>query len=407
MRFGAILGFCGACIAFYIGAGFSTMQEVMQYEASYGSLFPVVILVAAAIYVYTNLSFATNGNRLQIARGGDIYEKYCNCFGRRFGKIVGTFYDYFASFFCYMCFIVMCGGANSTAMQQWGLPNAVGAVVLAAAVIVTAVFGLNGILKALSKLGPVIIVLILIVATVTAITGAGSYRESLAAIDAGQYDLVQVGGGSPFASGASYGGFVILWFAAFLSEIGARNKLREVNTGMFASTLFIFGAATICCLALISHIDATAHADIPALVLANSIHPVLGQIYAVIVFCGIYTTAVPLLWTGVGRVAREGTGRYRLFTVIGGVIGCVVACFLPYKGLVNILYGLNGYLGFILVAFMIIYDIRSRMSRKRLDLIPEAGPAPAEGPAPAARVSAGEAETEAGETAPAEAEDAP
>ena len=93
MRFGAILGSCGACSAFYIGAGFSTMQEVMQYEASYGSLFPVVILVAAAIYVYTNLSFATNGNRLQIARGGDIYEKYCNCFGRRFGKIVGRFDD--------------------------------------------------------------------------------------------------------------------------------------------------------------------------------------------------------------------------------------------------------------------------------------------------------------------------
>ena len=46
-----ILGFCGACIAFYIGAGFATMQEVMQYEASYGSLFGVVILVAAVIYV--------------------------------------------------------------------------------------------------------------------------------------------------------------------------------------------------------------------------------------------------------------------------------------------------------------------------------------------------------------------
>ena len=25
-----IIGFCGACIAFYIGAGFATMQEVMQ-----------------------------------------------------------------------------------------------------------------------------------------------------------------------------------------------------------------------------------------------------------------------------------------------------------------------------------------------------------------------------------------
>ena len=29
----------GGYIAFYIGAGFATMQEVMQYEASYGSQF--------------------------------------------------------------------------------------------------------------------------------------------------------------------------------------------------------------------------------------------------------------------------------------------------------------------------------------------------------------------------------
>lgn len=42
------------------------MQEVVQYEASYGSLFPVVILVAAPIYVYTNISFVTNENRLKL-----------------------------------------------------------------------------------------------------------------------------------------------------------------------------------------------------------------------------------------------------------------------------------------------------------------------------------------------------
>ncbi|WP_458862733.1 YkvI family membrane protein [Acidaminobacterium chupaoyuni] len=354
---GAVIGFCGACIAFYIGAGFATMQEVMQYEVSYGSLFMVVIAVAALIYVYTNLSFATNGNRLQLARGGDIYLHYC-------GKYIGTFYDFFSAFFCYMCFIVMCGGANSTATQQWGLPNGVGAVVLTAAVIVTAVFGLDGILNALSKLGPIIIVIILVVSSITAISGFSHFGQNIKDIDSGVYQLTQVGGNNPIASGASYGGFVILWFASFLSEIGAKNKLKEVNSGMLLSTLFIFGAAALCCIALIAHIPQTADSDIPALILAGAIHPMLAQILAIIIFCGIYTTAVPLLWTGVGRVAKEGTKRYKLFTIVGGIAGCIVACFLPYKGLVNILYGINGYLGFALVAFMVVYDIRTRMGAK-------------------------------------------
>lgn len=78
----SILMLCGACISFYIGAGFATMQEVVQYEASYGSLFWVVILVVACIYAYTNISFATNGNRLGLKRGGDIYKIYCSVLGK-------------------------------------------------------------------------------------------------------------------------------------------------------------------------------------------------------------------------------------------------------------------------------------------------------------------------------------
>ena len=363
----SVLAFCGACISFYIGAGFATMQEVVQYEASYGSLFPVVILAVAVIYVYTNISFATNGNRLQLKRGGDIYETYCSVFGKKFGKIAAVFFDYFSALFCYMSFVVMCGGASSTVAQQWGLPVGVGAVLLTILVIVTTIFGLDGILKTLGKIGPVIIAMILLVSLVTAITGAPNLDVNMKAVDAGTYSDVmkQVGGGNPLASGASYGGFVILWFAAFLAEIGAKNKLSEVNFGMVLSTFFIFGTAGICCLALIGHIDVTAAADIPALVLAGQISPILAQIFAIIICAGIYTSAVPLLWTGVRKIAHEGTVRYRVVTIIGGVIGCITAVFIPYKGLINILYGINGYLGFILVFFMLIYDIKTRMSRKK------------------------------------------
>lgn len=352
---GAIIGFTGACIAFYIGAGFATMQEIMQYEASYGSQFWIVIAVAVIIYLYTNLSFATNGSRLGLERGGDIYTHYT-------GKYIGTFFDYFSAFFCYMCFIVMCGGANATATQQWGVPSGVGSVVLTIAVVATSLFGLSGILNTLGKLGPVIIALILIVSTITAITGIPDFGANLALIDSSALELTQVGGGNPFASGASYGGFVILWFAAFLAETGAKNKLKEVNIGMILSALFIFGAAAICCIALIGHIGETGSADIPALVLANSINPLFAQAFSLIIFAAIYTTAVPLLWTGVGRVAKEGTSKYSILTVVGGVVGMVAAMFLPYKILVNVLYGLNGYLGFILIGFMLVYDIRTKMS---------------------------------------------
>lgn len=363
----SIIALSGACISFYIGAGFAIMQEVVQYDASYGSMFPVVILVTAIIYIYTNLSFATNGNRLGLERGGEIYRVYCSCFGDKFGKYASIFFDIFSAFFCYMSFVVMCGGANSTLTQQWGLPKGTGAVGLTILVVCTVIFGLDGILNALSKIGPLIIVMILIIAGITAVTGWPDFMENMASIDAGNYTDVmqQVGGGNPLKSGASYGGFVILWFAAFLAEIGAKNKLKEVNIGMLLSALFIFGASTICCIALIGHINITAEADIPALELANQIAPWLAQVFAIIICAGIYTSAVPLLWTGVRRISKENSTGYKIVTIVGGALGCIIACFVPYKGLINVLYGINGYLGFVLIFFMLIYDIKALITTKR------------------------------------------
>lgn len=341
------------------------MQEVVQYEASYGSMFPIVIVVAAAIYIYTNISFATNGNRLNLVRGGDIYEVYCGVFGKKVGRCAAVFFDYFSAFFCFMSFVVMCGGANSTLTQQWGAPFGMGAVLLTVLVVATVIFGLEGIIKALGKIGPTIIVMILLVSAITAVTGWSAFADNLIKVDQGVYADVmkQVGGGNPVASGASYGGFVILWFAAFLSEIGAKNKLKEVNIGMILSAAFIFSAASICCIALIGHIDAVAAADIPALILAGQISPVVSLAFAVVICAGIYTSATPLLWTAVRKIAEEETSKYKVVTIVAGVIGCAVACFVPYKGLINILYGINGYLGFVLIFVMMDYDFKTKMSK--------------------------------------------
>jgi uncharacterized membrane protein YkvI len=70
------------------------------------------------------------------------------------------------------------------------------------------------------------------------------------------------------------------------------------------------------------------------------------------------------LWTGVRKISDEGTKKYKIVTIVAGIVGCAIACFVPYKGLINILYGINGYLGFILVFFMLIYDVRESLNNK-------------------------------------------
>ena len=362
----SIAHFCGACISFYIGAGFATMQELMQYAVSYGSRFFLVILVAGVIFCYTNLSFAVNSNRLKLERGGEIFHVYGSVLGKKAGRWISHFYDYFTEMFCYMGFIIMCGGAGSTMMEEWGFPHWAGALIMAALVILAVLLGFTRIVRILGRIGPVIILMIFLIAAVNACTGLSAFAQNAARIESGEFAGVieQVGGGSPFLSGFSYGGMALLWFAPFVAELGAKNKLNEVNAGVSLSACIIFGVSFLCCAALIGHIDQTAAADIPALDLAKMVSPVFAEFFAVIVLAGIFSTAIPILWSPIRKFANEGTAKYRVLTIAGGLAGCLVSAFLPYKDLINIIYGLNGFLGFTLVFIMAAYDIRTRMSAK-------------------------------------------
>ena len=65
------------------------------------------------------------------------------------------------------------------------------------------------------------------------------------------------------------------------------------------------------------------------------------------------------------RAAPEDTRRYRVRTVGGGVLGCVIACIVPYTPLLNVLYGLNGYPGFVLMVFIVVHDVKMLARSRR------------------------------------------
>lgn len=122
---GAIIAFAGATIAFFIGSGFATAQEILQYFAAYGTQFIWVVVLSIGIFVLTNLSFIEAGAQGALSSPGGIYHYYC-------GKIIGTFYDVFATVFIFLSFVVMCGGAGSALQQQFGLARWIGSFGLAA-----------------------------------------------------------------------------------------------------------------------------------------------------------------------------------------------------------------------------------------------------------------------------------
>ena len=87
-----VLILAGAVIAFTIGSGFATGQEIIQYYTAYGVQSLLVILVFAVAFLYYNFNFAKAGAEQKFERGNDVYKYFC-------GKYVGTFCDYYSTLF--------------------------------------------------------------------------------------------------------------------------------------------------------------------------------------------------------------------------------------------------------------------------------------------------------------------
>ncbi|MGF7110002.1 YkvI family membrane protein [Treponema pedis] len=356
----------GAVIAFTIGSGFATGQEIIQYFTAYGLHGLLTVLLFAVCFIYYNYNFAAAGAKEKFEKGNDIYKFYC-------GKYIGTAMDYYSTLFCYMSFFVMVGGAASTLNQQYGFPKWTGGVLLAVLTIVTVVGGLNSLVDKIGLVGPAIVVLCIAIGCITIIKDGVNIGEGLEILKNGNFaeagnSTIKNAGPNWIISGLSYAGFVLLWFASFTAALGAVNKKKDIEYGIYIGTLAICLAIIVIMFAQIANINTEGintknifvwNADIPNLILAEYIWKPFASIFAVVVFAGIYTTAVPLLYNPCARFSKEGSNQFKILTIVLGILGLIIGLYLPFRVLINIIYVINGYVGAVLIVFMLWKNIRN------------------------------------------------
>ncbi|MEG2893704.1 MAG: hypothetical protein RR840_10145 [Clostridium sp.] len=362
VRIKMVITFAGAVIAFLIGSGFATGQEVLQYFASYGYLGIAGALLTLVLLVYVCSSFITVGQSQNFEKGSDIYSYYC-------GKKLGKFFDYFSTLFCFLSFTVMVSGAGATLNQHYELHPMVGGLIIAALVLITVLMGLNKIVDIIGKIGPLIVV-------ISILLGLYSIFKNMEYLDpsivASSIASLTEGGSLITASSTwyfaafSYVGFCMLWLAAFLAAMGSRaNNKKEAMIGGVAGAVSFSIAVMVVALGLMACINSVVGSQIPMLILAKDVAPMLATIFAVIIMAGIYTTAVPLLFNVVSRVTNEGTREFKLWTIGLAVGGAIIGLLLPFAKLVNVVYVINGYVGAILLAIMVGRSIYTMVMKNK------------------------------------------
>ena len=341
-----VLTYAGAIIAFLIGSGFATGQEILQYFTSYGywGVFGTGLLVLV-LMTYVAVEFFVVGQAKKFERPSMIFHYYC-------GKHLGTFFDFFSILFVFLSFTVMVAGAGAVFEEHYGLSRYAGGIGLAVVVGISVWFGLKSLVDVIGKIGPLIVVVAIALGLLGILRNPGGIAEGNALL-AGM-ELTQAST-NWFMAGLSYVGFCMLWLAAFLTALGKTARSRkEASSGALAGSIAFSVACIVVGLGLLANIAKVGGTEIPMLVLASDVSPVLAAGISVMILAGIYTTAVPLLWTVSSRFFADKTPRFKYLTIALSVAGTVIGLVLPFSQMVNIVYVVNGYVGILLLVLMLV-----------------------------------------------------
>ncbi len=255
-------------IATVIGAGFATGQELVQFFAYFGITGLVGVVLATIV-----LSIC-GGITLQkcVELGTDNYKQLI----LRLNKSMTPFLDLIYTLFLMLGIAIMFAGTESVFLQLTKFNN--GMYLSAVLVMIPLIFGPEKILELSGYLVPVMILCMGYVAIVTVLRGT----------------LVLPSGhvmGIP--SGLLYAGYNYGFSVAVFASLGQVIKnQRHANKGGLLGGLVLGLIVILVVIALFSSSPEILAMPIPMLTLAQQISPTTGFIYSIVIWLGMYTTAL-------------------------------------------------------------------------------------------------------------------
>ncbi len=349
-----ILKFGGAFVGLMIGAGYASGQETLQFYGGYGLWGILGMIIQLCLYIWlipTLLGFGYDTVTGMPERGK--YKWYC-------GKYIGTFFDIFVPIYLVGVMSIMIAGGSTILLDYFGIPRMIGAAIISIVVMATYLAGAKKLISIVGSCGIFIIVFLFIVIAYGIITGP-DLDEANQLVK--EYD-VEVGAPTwwiaPFISIA----YCVSTSVPFFISIGADAQSRkEAVRGGLCGAIMMGGIGVLFITALLANINAVHDAEIPTLVIASSLSPIFGSLYAVLIILGMYSTATPMMQMACDAVPVKNKKQRVIIAVVAAVIGTFVGQS-DFSDLINALYPVTGWIGLIFLIYLLVKQIKLWREKK-------------------------------------------
>lgn len=351
-----VLKLSGAYMAYLIGSGFATGQEVMQFFASYGKAGIAGIILSAILFCSLGVTLMTRGYELQLEHPGDNFRVYC-------GKIIGRLIEYFTLLFLFCIVVIMISGTGAIAHEHFGIPAIVGLLGMGIITMITVIFGLNKLVDIIGAVGPVIVVLTIAICLVVFFKNIGSL-PSLDTLPQAAKDLQPAG--HWWQSSILFFCYNILAGTIFFTQLGQQSgsKKEAAAAGILGGAGLMLAVLAMV-VAMFAHYNHVLKLEVPVLYLGDTISPWVAIVFSICILLGIYSTTAPMYWLIKNEFMRIFPAKFGVIvTIVLGIV-FMLGGSLPFGKLVAIIYPFVGYVGLAVVIIIFVRTIWAKMNPQK------------------------------------------
>nr|WP_106782317.1 hypothetical protein [Lysinibacillus timonensis] len=337
-----------AFVGLVIGGGFASGQEMMQFFTSFGIYSVFGTIVATIGFSFLGMKIAQLGYKLKTNSHKEVVY-YLS------GRTLGSIFDILITFFLFCVTVAMFAGTASAFRQVLGFDPVIGSVFMVALTVVTLMLNVKSIINVIAIATPYLLILMLIISAFSILTSDLSLAEQTTLAEQ------QRSAAPNWIMGALlYVSYNIASGVAMMTVIGSTAPSRKVaGWGGILGGLILGALILLVNTAMFAKMDVIAGKDMPIVEIAFNIHPLLGVMMAIALLGMIYSTAVGMMYSFIIRFVSPKDRIYRPTVVFFGIIG-FLASFVGFVTLVGKVYSLMGYLGFAIIAAIILSWLNKR-----------------------------------------------
>ena len=335
-----------------MGAGFASGREIWQFFGVFGKQGRIGILLIAVLFVVLGMMTAYLARILGPNDMGRIIAPGGN-------PKIENLVSWFMAIMLFTVLINMTAAGGALLHQNFGISRLVGGVLIGVLVIVTVLGEFERISKVFRYIMPVLFaaVILISVLAVTANLGASAQREPVKPSPiAGNWVLAA-------CLYISYNILAMIPIVATSSVNAKSEKSAMLGSGL--GGIFLGVLAFTIVLALQKDMQFAQAMDMPMLAYAGRISKGAGIIYSVLLFAAIYASATSNFYgfTTKLRTDEKKSRKVILSACLAFLLGLV-----GFKNVVAYMFPIEGYLGFAIIAMLLLNfaQVRRRERRRKL-----------------------------------------